>query len=233
MTSKKITIFKMIISLTLILSFTISYMCNNKVSYSLKIMNKTNIVMNNTKDAEIKINELYMNIPNHLKNKLYDNSLIIYLCDDIKGMFDNENIIGLTEITNLGNKRIYLSNENIDETFYHEIGHAINYEYGHIANSNEFVNIYELEKNNIPKNTFSFYDSIYAAKSSHEYFAEAFSLYMHNADACKTYIPSTYEFLKQNIFGGNEYGQNNYNTSILWNALFQQTTRRGPIIIWK
>ena len=81
----------------------------------------------------------------------------------------------------------------LDSTLLHELGHATDYILGNkkfISNEDDFISIYEEEKNLL------FENNEYIRNSSYEYFAEAFAMYFNQNHILRTSAPKTYEYIK-------------------------------------
>lgn len=94
-------------------------------------------------------------------------------------------------------KTIYISRKSnfIKYSTVHEIGHYFDFKNNWISESQEFQDIYEIEKEKLK--TFS-YDEHYKSNSK-EYFATAFKEYLKNPKRLETYTPLTYKYIK-NLF---------------------------------
>ena len=107
----------------------------------------------------------------------------------------------LAGLTDTGQQIIFLDDEYGDEAMSHEMGHYVDMvllgsDDIPPSYSEEFRSIYELEKEG--------FKTSYPKSTSHEYFAEAFSLYIECAGSMQQDFPRTYEYMDRLIspYGG-------------------------------
>ena len=107
----------------------------------------------------------------------------------------------LAGLTDTGQEVIFLDEEYGDEAMSHEMGHYVDMvllgsDDIPPSYSEEFRNIYEQEKEG--------FKTSYPKSSAHEYFAEAFSLYIECAGSMQQDFPRTYEYMDRLIspYGG-------------------------------
>ena len=78
----------------------------------------------------------------------------------------------------------------------HELAHWFDYSRSWLSNSDEFLSIYNAEKN-------SFHQHIdrepHYISASAEYFAESFAWYLENSEILKKHCPMTYTFFASYI----------------------------------
>ncbi len=101
---------------------------------------------------------------------------------------------------NIDTNNIVMDRMGLRNSLYHEIGHAIDHNYGLISNSEEFRGIYYEEKNQIytnyvPKLLFRGYEFVeHIKENEEEYFAECFQRIMEDDEFFKVECPKTYDF---------------------------------------
>ena len=107
----------------------------------------------------------------------------------------------LAGLTDTGQEIIFLDDEYADEAMSHEMGHYVDMvllgsDDIPPSYSEEFRNIYEQEKEG--------FRTDYPKSTAHEYFAEAFSLYIECAGSMQQDFPRTYEYMDRLIspYGG-------------------------------
>ena len=107
----------------------------------------------------------------------------------------------LAGLTDTGQDTIFLDDEYADEAMSHEMGHYVDMvllgsDDIPPSYSEEFRNIYEQEKEG--------FKTDYPKSTAHEYFAEAFSLYIECAGSMQQDFPRTYEYMDRLIspYGG-------------------------------
>lgn len=100
-------------------------------------------------------------------------------------------IIGFTDVLEVNgkisynNKIIYIKNR---KSLLHEIGHYVDYKCDVISLSDNFIEVYRREKNNILDPAYN--------KSSKEYFAEMYKQYILYENRVKRLSPETYSYIK-------------------------------------
>lgn len=126
--------------------------------------------------------------------KIYVSNEKLYEIADENGEYEGAPVKYIGGITFKQSKVIFLNEEYVSTSLLHEIGHAINDEYGFLSDTEEFKNIYESEKEN-----FDCYvgdgDEEHCIKNTSEYFAEAFHQYLLAADLLKEDCPATYNYI--------------------------------------
>lgn len=80
------------------------------------------------------------------------------------------------------------------DIFVHEIGHCFDFEYGSVSFSNEFVDIYDLYKDNFSEE-YNISPDGYATSTAEEFFAACFKEYLMYSDHLKTVAPKAYDYL--------------------------------------
>lgn len=107
----------------------------------------------------------------------------------------DESISGIF-VWNISKPFIIVESAYLDSTLLHEVGHAIDYVLGNgkfISEDNEFLNIYEEEKD------VYFSNNEYIKNSSKEYFAESYVLFCNNPYDLKIKAPKTYQYFKMTM----------------------------------
>lgn len=164
----------------------------------LKVESKTLKVYTTTETTEEVIEHLEL-LPAEISKKLagwtiYADNKKLYEIADENGEYNGTPIEYLGGISFKQSKVIFLNEEYVDTSLLHEIGHAVNSEFGLLSETEEFKNIYESEKNN-----FDCYvgdgDEEHCTKNESEYFAEAFHQYLLASDLLKEDCPATYEYI--------------------------------------
>ena len=164
----------------------------------LKVEEKTLKVYTTTETTEEVIEQLKL-LPSEISKKLagwtiYANNERLYEIADENGEYNGTPIEYLGGISFKQSKVIFLNEEYVDTSLLHEIGHAVNSEFGLLSETEEFKNIYESEKDN-----FDCYvgdgDEEHCTKNESEYFAEAFHQYLLASDLLKEDCPATYEYI--------------------------------------
>ena len=164
----------------------------------LKVESKTLKVYTTTGTTEEVIEQLEL-LPAEISKKLagwtiYADNKKLYEIADENGEYNGTPIEYLGGISFKQSKVIFLNEEYVNTSLLHEVGHAINYEYGFLSDTEEFKNIHELEKEN-----FDCYvgdgDEEHCTKNESEYFAEAFHQYLLASDLLKEDCPATYEYI--------------------------------------
>ena len=164
----------------------------------LKVESKTLKVYTTTETTEEVIEQLEL-LPAEISKKLagwtiYADNKKLYEIADENGEYNGTPIEYLGGISFKQSKVIFLNEEYVDTSLLHEIGHAVNSEFGLLSETEEFKNIYESEKDN-----FDCYvgdgDEEHCTKNESEYFAEAFHQYLLASDLLKEDCPATYEYI--------------------------------------
>ena len=170
----------------------------SETAEQLKVESKTLKVYTTTETTEKVIEQLEL-LPEEISKKLagwtiYADNKKLYEIADENGEYNGTPIEYLGGISFKQSKVIFLNEEYVDTSLLHEIGHAINSEYGFLSDTEEFKNIYESEKYN-----FDCYvgdgDEEHCIKNTSEYFAEAFHQYLLAADLLKEDCPATYNYI--------------------------------------
>ena len=118
----------------------------------------------------------------------------------------NENTIAFSGnrysgVTLLKDEEIYISGtpENIDSSMLHEIGHAIEKSLGYPSKKEEFIRIYEEEKDLI----FIEDNQEYYKSTNREYWAECFEMFISEPTRLQENGPRTYEYMRE-VLGNKE-----------------------------
>ena len=148
-------------------------------------------------------------LPVELTLKLKNRGVVVHYVQDIHEYYSKMYVNGFF---NPNNNQIYISCwydekydiyvyiiTKVEGTLYHEIGHAVDWAYGHLSDSKEFKDIFKEEKK---------YTSTINEQSSSEYFADSFALFALTIDDYSTInsarhtfkkCPKTKEFLQNKL----------------------------------
>ena len=145
-------------------------------------------------------NEYIEKIPLNIRQKFVDNGWKIYVTDkNLSKLFCNNVYNSIAGVTLYDEKIIYIEDRKnaVKLGTVHEIGHAIDEMLNTISYSQEFEELYNLEKNNfIEKNNIN---TDYARQNDSEYFAELFQQTILYPDSCKVNSPKSYEYMNNLI----------------------------------
>jgi hypothetical protein len=155
------------------------------------------------------INELYTQLeklPTHLLNDYIEGGNQIHIVNtpivefttqlpnhkDISGMFNEYD----------GYLTIWLKNDRfaIEIATIHEFGHYIDYIENDLSTSDDFMRIYEAEKDSFGDNVMNpLHTTIkeHISSNTTEFFAEAFAYYIIHPEKMKTHCPMLYEYYEQ------------------------------------
>ena len=102
-------------------------------------------------------------------------------------------------VTSPSMKMIYIesSESKFRRAIVHEIGHAFENYLGDVALSDEFIEIYEAEKDSFKVTGYS--SDFHYKDNSQEFFAEAFQMYVYDSATLQSSAPRTFEFVKNCI----------------------------------
>lgn len=186
---------------------------NNNVNNSNSIINNTDKTSTNVIE-DILITKGNVSIDSYKKSvnilekvsldilkKINEMGIKIYLTSgeaedlyvSLIGKSIDESISGIF-VWNISKPVIIVESAYLDSTLLHEVGHAIDYVLGDvkfISEDNEFLNIYEEEKE------IFFSNNEYIKNSSKEYFAESYVLFCNKPYDLKAKAPKTYEYFKK------------------------------------
>lgn len=176
------------------------------VNNLINISTEGNITNRHTK----KLLKLIETIPSHILECFNEYGFQVVLTDvniaeryyqdtslgDIAGLFvENESTIYISS------KRNYINHATI-----HEFGHFFDYINDWSSTSEDFINIYIEEKDNLQIIS---HDNHYKSSSS-EFFATSFQQYLKNPKKLKNEAPKTYNYLKGLIRNGDEISNCTY-----------------------
>mgnify|MGYP003288757523 CR=1 FL=1 len=145
-------------------------------------------------------------LPHEMREKIKEYDFEIRLSNQLLTKQKNFKKLGSTHLC--GNQiRVWLANDRIaiDLSFYHEIGHVIDYTYGngslYSRSNNAWKILYEADrlsfykgKEKLNPDFTELYE--YAIQNETEYFAAAFSEYIQNPGSLKEVVPNTFYFLE-------------------------------------
>ena len=132
-------------------------------------------------------------MPDYLKDLLFSNNLIIYLTRGFKeagGYIPDKNIV-IAETSDL------------IRNFFHEIGHAVDYNMGIVSSNDEFKELFKLERTKL-YSTMNPKKKMYVApdclinhfnSNEQEFFAECFKRYILKETAFTNECPNTYNYI--------------------------------------
>ena len=137
----------------------------------------------------------FNNLPVQVQNIFYETNHSIYVVKDYPDAG------GYLPFYNT----IILNNSSLEFSFYHEIGHMLDFNLANLSNTEDFITLYNLESKNLYTQTkgikelFSIESKNHFKSSKEEYFAECFQRYMENDYYFKLECPSTYEYFNNLI----------------------------------
>lgn len=157
-------------------------------------------------DVTVSTRELWRTeVPQNIKDLLMDSGWKIIISEsDITTRFNSPfDISGITVSTIIDDKyiwgsgRIYFENnfKQIKHSLLHEIGHAVDATYDCLSSSEEWLNIYEIEKSNF-KNS-SGLDDLYLTSSPNEYFAAVFNEFLKDGYTLQKNTPESYAYMSK------------------------------------
>ena len=137
--------------------------------------------------------EVINNVINKLCNTITNKKIIENIKEYRVNLLDVENLEEQGDFTIIGwcnyvNKKIdvafYMNDEDLYTTFFHEIGHAIDCEYGEsrITEDKKYIDIYCKESDLVAPKYLSKNNYKYYRDSLREYFAQSFAKYMYIHD---------------------------------------------------
>lgn len=142
------------------------------------------------------------NVPKSLIYYFYKNGGMVYVTDDKLGKSgnvktkNNHEVLGIFRFNEKQKYSIWVIDKLEDTiragTLEHEFGHYLDYLYGWSSKNEDFVKIFEEEKDNFQK---------YINNGEHyntetEYFAECYSVYLTDGITLKKYCSKTYETME-------------------------------------
>jgi len=141
-------------------------------------------------------------LPDDLLDEFISNGNIIYLTDlSMSDVLEQHyNIVHRAEFKAKGifivNKAIpsiwlHSNKQSISKAVIHEFAHWVDYSRGRLSKTEEFLNIYNSEKNEFKNNIDN---DEYFISSPEEYFSESFSLLLLNPEQLREHCPATYMF---------------------------------------
>lgn len=136
-------------------------------------------------------------LPNDIKDYVLYNYEIHIVNKDIATILKenyNTNIKTAAGYTDYNQKIIYV-NKKYPKTLIHEIGHVYSKKNNSLDSSDEWVNIYKLEKYKFIDKTQ--YATIYMTNDSVEFFAETFALYILSPNQLKEKSEIVYNYYKK------------------------------------
>lgn len=147
----------------------------------------------NVPDSRLyKLENYYCMVPQSIRTKLETAGWIICCSDEDFGAKYGYNY-SILALTVYNEKYIYIKNsKSAEQAIIHEVGHAIDSYFGFVSSSEEFLNIFNQEKD--------IFCSVYYTHSNNtstpiEYFAESFEVAILNPSLVQNNCPMTYEFL--------------------------------------
>lgn len=172
------------------------YLSRKNVSQSLKDFISDFEFEGEISNESIEIaQKYYFKIPENFRNKFKENGWKIIISNEDLNEKYYESIIPIAGLTIYDDKIIYLGNYGIhlSEAVIHEFGHYFDFINGRISNSEEFLNLFDKEKNNLYFLNNTLKNN--AKKQSSEFFAECFQQYFNRPELLKNACPDTYQFL--------------------------------------
>lgn len=141
------------------------------------------------------LNERLALVPENVMNALIaDGWQIILTSENLSERYFQGILSTVNAVTDSTIKTIWINETEraITKSAIHEVGHYLDFKFGIINTSPEFVSIYEAEKR-----SFKVVDGSagYARTSSQEYFAEAFQQCILHPENVQTNAPMTYAFI--------------------------------------
>ena len=144
-------------------------------------------------------NGYWNKIPYNVRKRLINDGWQLYVTDkNIAQSFFFGQYSSVAGVTVYYKNLIYFEDRQsaINISIAHEVGHAIDQTLGFVSNTEEFINIYNQEKDNFIEVDG---DGSQAKGSVSEYFAESIQQYIYHNDSLKKNSPQTYEFIKNAI----------------------------------
>lgn len=169
--------------------------------FAADVCTQSNVVQAEGKVSQTRVNNVnayYLGIPENVRQYLEDRGWT-FICS-AQSFGKRYGYTGsILALTVYKDKVIYIDNrKKAESAIVHEVGHAIDYSYGFISNSQAFNDIFAVEHNNVS----SFWKTHHSnTDTAVEYFAEAFQIYVQQPENLQTYCPQTYEYI-QNIVSG-------------------------------
>ena len=142
-----------------------------------------------------KVDSYYLLIPENVRIHFNNSGWIMLISKESLGPRVWGQNISVLGTTCYDEHVIYIDNrDKAAPCITHEFGHYIDYSLGFISESEEFINIYNAERN-----TFCSVHSTHANNTNTymEYFAESYQVMLTNPQLLQTYCPQTYAFLQQ------------------------------------
>ena len=132
----------------------------------------------------------YCLIPQNMREHFQLNGGKIYFTDeDLNQKFFNGKYSGVCGVYSYETETVWISNDEYGkDAMVHELGHYLDQAYNYISDTQEVVDMYYAESAAI---------SAYATVNNHEFFAEAFSLYVYDGPRLASDAPRTYELINR------------------------------------
>ena len=145
----------------------------------------------------------YQMLPDALKTKLEQDKWTIKIVSDkeLEEMFPNSDMNNRTfnAVTKKKKKKILFPDDrkNIQDSFFHEIGHALDTVSSDLSNTEEFKDIKD-EESSVFRETYHYKGAYYTAVNK-EFFAELFSQYIISGENLKNNCPNAFQFMEKAV----------------------------------
>ena len=177
----------------------------NKTSVTKEVRPKSSFIHYSNNEKLNKKLQVYIDkIPDKVLYAIQSVGYRIYLVKEPAKYFPESGYTALAGLMDPADKKIYIS-KNKDYfrvAVAHEIGHAYDDYLGWISDSKEFKKVYKAEKKKFIS-TSGVENSYYRSDRS-EFFAEAFSMYIHDRKILKKNTPKTYKFIRSLLAKGED-----------------------------
>lgn len=151
-----------------------------------------------TEDIDVVLHDYLENIPEDVLQAVFSYGYTIQLVDSIDEEYGLKYVSGITIPET---KQIILESDakKFRQTVAHEVFHAFDDYLGFISDSDEFISIYEQEKDLMQVT--GFVSAGQHTANTKEYFAEACQMYIYDAETLKESAPRTYSFIDNLLKG--------------------------------
>ena len=151
-----------------------------------------------TEDIDVVLHDYLENIPEDVLQAIFSYGYTIQLVESLDEEYNLKYVSGIT-IPEIKEIILEADSEKFRQTVAHEVFHAFDDYLGFISDSDEFISIYEQEKDLMQVT--GFVSAGQHTANTKEYFAEACQMYVYDAEILKDSAPQTYRFIN-NILKG-------------------------------
>lgn len=175
-----------------------------------EVQNIQNINTEEETQIEVSQNQEDSNISNNTaENYIYEQNIntsfipqyLLYCANQVNLNLIIDNSIGYAGLFSINKGscsiriNIYNSKQYINNIVAHEYGHFLDFLTNESSALPEFIQIYEIEKNNFKVD----YSYEYSISDKSEYYAQAFSEYIFNPQRLQMYSPATYDYIQRDL----------------------------------